>query len=71
MQRPWAPAARFIVGAGALSIAALGAQRRDMPGWLMMLGGLGVFARAAANLEATPLGHPGYSGKPGNLVYPL
>lgn len=55
LQRQWAPATRFIVGAGALSIAALGAQRRDMPGWLMILGGLGLLARAATNLETKRL----------------
>lgn len=55
LQRQWAPATRVIAGAGAIVVAAFGAQRRDLPGWLLLAGGLGLLARAATNLETTRL----------------
>jgi uncharacterized membrane protein/osmotically-inducible protein OsmY len=51
-QRQWAPATRIIVGAGGAVLAAIGAHRRDVPGSLLMAGGIGLLARAGTNLEA-------------------
>lgn len=36
-------------------LAAIGAKRRDVPGWLLMAGGLGLLARAGTNLETRRL----------------
>jgi uncharacterized membrane protein len=36
-------------------LAAIGANRRDVPGWLLMAGGLGLLARAGTNLETRRL----------------
>ena len=54
-QRQWAPATRVAVGAAGVGMAVAGAQRRDVPGWLFMIGGLGLVARAATNLETKRL----------------
>ena len=54
-QREWAPATRVIVGTGGAVLAAIGAQRRDVPGWLLMAGGIGLLARAGTNLETRRL----------------
>lgn len=55
LQRQWAPATRVIVGAGGVALAAVGAKRRDVPGWLLTAGGLGLLARAGTNLETRRL----------------
>lgn len=54
-QREWTPATRVLVGAGGAMLAAFGANRRDVPGWLLMAGGLGLLARAGTNLETRRL----------------
>jgi uncharacterized membrane protein len=54
-QQQWAPATRFIAGAGALALAALGAQRRNVPGWLLIASGISLLARAGTNLETRRL----------------
>ena len=54
-QREWAPATRVIAGAGGVALAAVGAARRDVPGWLLMAGGIGLLARAGTNLETRRL----------------
>ena len=54
-QEQWAPATRFGAGAAGLALATVGARRRDVPGWLLMLGGFGLIARAATNLETKRL----------------
>ncbi len=53
--REWAPATRVIAGAGGLALAAIGATRRDLPGWLLTAGGVGLLARAGTNLETRRL----------------
>lgn len=50
-QREWAPATRLLAGAGGIALTAMGATRRDIPGWLLMAGGAGLLARAGTNLE--------------------
>jgi uncharacterized membrane protein len=54
-QREWAPATRVIAAAGGLALATVGAQRRDIPGWLLLTGGVSLLARAATNLETKRL----------------
>jgi hypothetical protein len=54
-QRQWAPVTRAAVGAAGVAMAAAGAQRRDVPGWLLAIGGLGLVARAATHLDASQL----------------
>jgi uncharacterized membrane protein len=55
LQQQWAPATRLIVASGGVALLAVGAQRRDLPGWLLMIGGLGLLARGATNLESKRL----------------
>lgn len=55
LQRQWAPATRLVVGTGGTVLTAIGAQRRDVPGWLLMIGGMGLLVRAATNLETKRL----------------
>jgi uncharacterized membrane protein len=55
LQREWAPATRVIVGATGITLAAIGMKRRDIPGWLLMAGGIGLIARAGTNLETRRL----------------
>ena len=55
LQRTWAPATRFFAAAAGTSMAALGLQRRDLPGMLMTAAGLVLLARAGTNLETRRL----------------
>jgi uncharacterized membrane protein len=52
LQRRWSPATRLIAGAGGAALTTYGASRRDVPGALLALGGLGLVARAITNLES-------------------
>jgi uncharacterized membrane protein len=54
-QREWAPTTRLLVGAGGAALAGFGGSRRDTPGALLALAGIGLVARAATNLEARRL----------------
>jgi uncharacterized membrane protein len=51
LQREWAPATRMMVALGGASLTAVGVQRRDVPGWLLVAAGVGLTARAVTNLE--------------------
>jgi uncharacterized membrane protein len=55
LQRQWAPATRVIVAGIGVCLAAIGMRRRDIPGWLLMAGGIGLLARAGTNLETRRL----------------
>jgi uncharacterized membrane protein len=55
LQREWAPATRMMVALGGATLTAVGIQRRDMPGWLLMAAGIGLTARAMTNLETKRL----------------
>jgi uncharacterized membrane protein len=54
-QREWAPTTRLLVGTAGTALAGYGASRRDAPGALLAAAGLGLFVRAATNLEARRL----------------
>ncbi|HEU4427523.1 MAG TPA: SRPBCC family protein [Myxococcota bacterium] len=54
-QRHWAPATRLLVGSAGVALAGYGAARRDAAGALLAVTGVGLFARAATNLETRRL----------------
>lgn len=51
LQRNWAPATRFLVGAAGATTALWGFSRRDLPGLAAGAFGVGLLARATSNLE--------------------
>ncbi len=51
LQSSWSPTLRLLAGATATALAGYGATRRDAPGAVLAATGLGLFARAATNLE--------------------
>jgi uncharacterized membrane protein len=55
LQRQWAPATRFMVGAGGLALAGYGVRRRDARGALLLSGGLALLIRAGTNLNTRRL----------------
>lgn len=55
LQQHWAPTTRLIVGAAGGMLVAAGAMRRDVRGSLAAVIGLGLVARAAANVPANRL----------------
>ena len=54
-QRAWAPATRFVVGAGGLALAGYGVRRRHPSGALLLGGGLALLLRAGTNLNTRRL----------------
>jgi uncharacterized membrane protein/osmotically-inducible protein OsmY len=54
-QRAWAPTTRLLVGTAGTALAGYGVARRDVPGAILTVTGLGLIARAATNLEARRL----------------
>jgi uncharacterized membrane protein/osmotically-inducible protein OsmY len=55
LQRNWSPATRMILGSGGLALTGYGASHRTLPGALIAAAGVGLLARAAANLDARRL----------------
>jgi uncharacterized membrane protein len=56
LQDRWSPATRLLAGAGGASLIGYGASRRNTAaGMLVALGGVGLLARAASNLDAGQL----------------
>ncbi len=51
LQSTWSPTIRLIAGATGTALAGYGAARRDTSGAVLAATGLGLFARAATNLE--------------------
>jgi len=51
LQSTWSPTLRLVAGATATALAGYGATRRDGTGAVLAATGLGLFARAATNLE--------------------
>jgi uncharacterized membrane protein len=54
-QPQWAPTTRLMVGTAGTALAAVGLSRRDIAGALLAAAGVGLFARAATNLEVQRL----------------
>jgi uncharacterized membrane protein len=50
LQEQWAPTTRCMVGTAGVAFAAAGATRRDLPGAIATLLGIGLVARAATNM---------------------
>lgn len=55
LQQNWAPTTRAIIGTAGAALAVGGAVRRDLPGVLAALAGVGLVARAAINLPVARL----------------
>lgn len=55
MRRNWPPATRLLAGAAGGGLAVYGAARRDAPGALLGIVGLGLLARGASNLPVDRL----------------
>ena len=54
-QGSWSPTTRVVTGATATALAGYGASQRTLPGALLAATGLGLFARAATNLDTRRL----------------
>jgi uncharacterized membrane protein len=51
LQRKWAPATRLLMSTAGVAAAGYGVSRRDAPGALLAVAGLGLVAQSATNLE--------------------
>jgi hypothetical protein len=55
-QTHWSPAARLLAGVGGIALALGGVRRLDVPGGVMLVAGLTLLARGAANEPLASLG---------------
>jgi osmotically-inducible protein OsmY len=64
LQNVWSPATRLLAVASGLALAGYGASRRDLPGALVAAAGVGLTARAVANVDMGRLTGIGFRRRP-------